>query len=970
MRALDIEDANERSAFVRKACGAEAALLAELEALLAAHDQAGAFLRGEAPAKTVSPAPATPHPETLTDSVLGTVSGRYKLLQRIGEGGFGVVYMAEQREPVKRRVALKIIKLGMDTKQVVGRFEAERQALAMMDHPNIAKVLDGGATDTGRPFFVMELVRGVSILQFCDENKLSTDERLRLFLDVCQAIHHAHQKGVIHRDIKPNNVLVTVTDDRGVPKVIDFGVAKATQHELTEKTVFTRYQEFIGTPAYMSPEQAQFSGLDIDTRTDVYSLGVLLYEMLTGRTPFDTKALLSGGYESMRRIIREQEPQKPSTRLHTLNRGDLAHAARLRKTEPGSLFGEVRGDLDRVVMKALDKERARRYESVSALAMDIRRYLDDEPVEAAGPSVWYQMGKFARRKRRMLVAAVMVACSLLVGIVVSSVMAARAIRAEGDLREALAKEFEARQVAQTAERSARDAHERAQRQARVAEAVNRFINEDLIGRANPVNEANRDLRLRTLLERADRKIEAGVIDEPLVEASIRYTVGQAFLNLGDLRAAKRHAQTAVRLLEGEEEDDTHARLKAQILLAGVEVDLGDYSRAGDSLETLRAVTRAQFGDAHELSMETAYWQALALGNLSQPEQAEALLAELLERMPATLPEDHWLRPAIVNARGAHFIYRKRYAEAERFYRDWLASFESRFGREHPFPIMLLSNLGQALYFQGKRSESETLYREALTLTEATFGPDHPHHLTVMAALGRQYEYYKQWAEAEALLPRVYEGRRRTLGESHPETRFAVTLLFAFYRGQERDEDAQRFLRDVIQRDPENFRALEHLAYYLKADELEPVVADSEADAVTWRYRFEAPEVDWLDPAYDDGAWLKGPGGFGNIDRPFVRTEWSTRTLWARQTFELDEVPEGPLVLRVAQDDNARIYLNGQLCLWRHGWTGRRYLLVYLSEAGQAALRKGTNVITVRGDNMALEGLFDVGLYRDLSDLKP
>src|SRR5213078_4148294 len=306
----------------------------------------------------------------------GTVIGRYKLLEKVGEGGFGTVYVAEQREPVKRRVALKIIKLGMDTKSVIARFEAERQALAMMDHPNIAKVLEAGATDTGRPFFVMELVRGIKITDYCDQNNLPTNERLELFIQVCQAIQHAHQKGIIHRDIKPSNILVTHHDDVALPKVIDFGISKATTGQLADNTVFTAFAQFVGTPAYMSPEQAQLSGLDIDTRADIYSLGVLLYELLTGDTPFDAKELLAAGLDEMRRKIREDEPAKPSTRLSTMRVIDLTTVAKQRQVEPPRLLHLIRGDLDWLVMKCLEKDRSRRYETANALVMDLQRHLN------------------------------------------------------------------------------------------------------------------------------------------------------------------------------------------------------------------------------------------------------------------------------------------------------------------------------------------------------------------------------------------------------------------------------------------------------------------------------------------------------------------------------------------------------------------------------------------------------------------
>ena len=341
----------------------------------------------------------------------------YKLLQQIGEGGCGVVYMAEQEEPIRRRVALKVIKLGMDTRQVIARFEAERQALALMDHPNIAKVLDAGATETGRPYFVMELVRGIKITDYCDQNNLSTEQRLDLFIQVCHAIQHAHQKGIIHRDIKPSNILVTVHDGVPVPKVIDFGIAKATGGQvLTDKTLFTAFEQFIGTPAYMSPEQAEMSGLDIDTRSDIYSLGVLLYELLTGKTPFDAKELVEAGLEGMRRMIREQEPSRPSTKISTLGAEEQTTIAKRRQVEPPKLIHQVRGDLDWIVMKCLEKDRTRRYEGASGLAQEIERHLNHEPVSAGAPSAMYRLRKFARRHRAAMAMAAVIFGLLLTGI--------------------------------------------------------------------------------------------------------------------------------------------------------------------------------------------------------------------------------------------------------------------------------------------------------------------------------------------------------------------------------------------------------------------------------------------------------------------------------------------------------------------------------------------------------------------------
>src|SRR6266699_1911696 len=359
----------------------------------------------------------------------GMMIGRYKLLQQIGEGGFGVVFMAEQMEPVQRKVALKVIKAGMDTREVNARFEAERQALALMDHPNIAQVLDGGATTAGRPYFVMELVRGLPITDYCDQCNLSTRQRLELFIKVCRAVQHAHQKGVIHRDLKPSNVLVTLHDGEPVPKVIDFGVAKALGQKLTVKTLFTRFEQMIGTPAYMSPEQAALGGLDIDTRSDIYSLGVLLYELLTGVTPFDSETFLDAGLDEIRRMIRETDPPKPSTRILTMGER-LVDIAKHRHAEPTALSRLLRGDLDWITMKALEKDRRRRYETVNGLAADIERHLRDEPVVARPPSALYRLQKVARRHRVAFAAGALVAGILVLGVIISTWQAVRATRAE------------------------------------------------------------------------------------------------------------------------------------------------------------------------------------------------------------------------------------------------------------------------------------------------------------------------------------------------------------------------------------------------------------------------------------------------------------------------------------------------------------------------------------------------------------
>jgi serine/threonine protein kinase len=414
-----------RAAFLEKVCQGNTRLRRRIARLIEAHEMAGAFMTGSPPAPPAREAGGPPPAEAK-----GSQIGRYKLLQKLGEGGCGVVWMAEQEEPVRRRVALKIIKLGMDTQEVIARFEAERQALALMDHPHIAKVLDAGATDTGRPFFAMELVRGTKITDYCDDHNLSTTQRLELFCLVCQAVQHAHQKGIIHRDLKPSNILVTLHDGAPVPKVIDFGIAKATQGRLTDRTLFTAFEQFIGTPAYMSPEQAEMTSLDVDTRSDVYSLGVLLYELLTGRTPFDAKDLMQAGLDEIRRQIREVEPVPPSTRLSTLAAVDRTTIAKYRGTAPAHLSTLLRGDLDWIVMRCLEKDRTRRYETPTALVADIARHLNDEPVEAGPPSRAYRFNKFVRRNRLLFGAIAAVIVALVFGTMISTWQAVRAARAE------------------------------------------------------------------------------------------------------------------------------------------------------------------------------------------------------------------------------------------------------------------------------------------------------------------------------------------------------------------------------------------------------------------------------------------------------------------------------------------------------------------------------------------------------------
>jgi serine/threonine protein kinase len=467
VRAAELAAPAERRLFLEQQCDGDVDLLAQVESLLTAGSKVGSFLEKPAvPAlaahgATVAFPPITEGP--------GTVIGVYKLLEQIGEGGFGLVFVAEQQQPVRRKVALKVIKPGMDTREVIARFEAERQALALMDHPNIARVFDGGATESGRPYFVMELVRGIPLIDYCDQQQLTARERLQLFLSVCQAVQHAHGKGIIHRDLKPSNILIAPHDGKPVVKVIDFGIAKAIGQQLTEKTIYTRFTQLLGTPLYMSPEQAEINALDVDIRSDVYSLGVLLYELLTGTTPFDRERFQKAAFDEIRRIIKEEEPPRPSLRLTTMGE-PLSKVSSQRKTEPAKLSALVKGELDWIVMRCLEKDRTRRYETANGLARDVERYLKDEPVEACPPSAGYRLRKFAHKHRRWLATAAAFAALLLLGVAVSTWQAVRATQAEAA---ANANAVQAR----TSEQKAIEAGDEAQRLAREENAARKVADE-------------------------------------------------------------------------------------------------------------------------------------------------------------------------------------------------------------------------------------------------------------------------------------------------------------------------------------------------------------------------------------------------------------------------------------------------------------------------------------------------------------
>jgi tetratricopeptide (TPR) repeat protein len=667
----------------------------------------------------------------------GAMIGRYHLLQKIGEGGMGEVWLAEQKEPVRRRVALKLVKGGVNSREVVARFESERQALALMDHPAIARVLDAGSTAQGAPYFVMEYVAGVPITTYCDIHRLSTRERLELFIHVCEGVQHAHQKAIIHRDLKPSNILVTEVDGQAAPKIIDFGVAKALAQKLTADTIYTRVGAMIGTPEYMSPEQALSSGEDIDTRSDVYSLGIILYELLAGAPPLELRKI---AFEEFLRRLREEEPPKPSTRIRTQDQVTSTEVAHKRKTEPIALAKQMRGDLDSIALRALEKERARRYGSPAELAADIGRYLRNEAVLAVPPSVGYRARKFARRHRAALATAAAFVLVVTAAAVVS-------------IRQSI----------------------RANREAAVAQAVNDFLRNDLLSQASAANQSGPSakpdphLEVRTALDRAAARIAGKFDRQPEVEAAIRNTMGQTYMDLGLYPEARTQLERALELQRrvlGEIDPKTLATSRN----LGWTADLqGRRTEAEAILHKTMDIQRRVLGPEHHETLATMLNLTAVYEEEAKYAQAEALGNQLLEIRRRLSGAEHPDTLKSMNNLGLLYHDQGKYPQAEALFRQVLEIRRRVLGTDHPDTLGSMNNLALAYNAQNKFAQAETLYSQAFEIKRRVLGPEHPDTLMAMNNLLVVDVNLGKYQSAETLAGRVLETRRRVLGPEHPDT---------------------------------------------------------------------------------------------------------------------------------------------------------------------------------------------------------
>jgi serine/threonine protein kinase/tetratricopeptide (TPR) repeat protein len=818
--AIEKKNPTARTAYLDAACGENRRLRCEVEGLLRTLENAGNFLEGPlfAPGATDEHPPGSERP--------GTVIGPYKLLQQLGEGGMGIIFLAEQTHPVQRKVAVKVIKPGMDSSQVLARFEQERQALAVMDHPNIAKVLDAGTTDSGRPFFVMELVKGVPITNYCDQEHLPVRERLELFIPVCQAVQHAHQKGIIHRDLKPSNMLIALYDGEPVPKVIDFGVAKATGQKLTEKTLFTEVGQVVGTLEYMAPEQAELNNLDIDTRADIYALGTVLYQLLAGSPPFTREQLQNVDFMEMLRMIREVEPPKPSTKLSSST--ELPSLAIQRKLEPKRLTRLVQGDLDWIVMKCLDKERNRRYETANGLAVDIGRYLAHEPVLAGPPSAGYRMRKFVRRNRIQVIAASLVLLAFLAGITGTTYGLINAEIRRSDADRARADEAQQRGIAEAneakailaadAERKAkeREADQRmmAETEKRTALALRDFLQMDLLMQADARMQANRLLALgeagfeikenptiKELLERAEagltpERIEQKFPNQPLVQAEILYTVGATYHGIGEYVKAIDHYRRSADLFGTHLGSDNPTTLGVLSDLAEVYNTTGKTVEAITLLEKVRDAQIAKLAPNHPELCKTLNSLAGAYYSASRIDEAILLYEKVRDISIANLGPDHANSLKVINNLAVVFNAAARRSEALALFEKVRDTQIAKLNPDHPDTLTTLYNIALLYWSDEKLTAAIALLERVRDSQSAKLGSTHPNTLLTLAHLADMYSFMGKTTEAVTILEKVRNVQSRRVASDHPRMFNTLSKLAAAYKSAGRAAEAIELFEKV------------------------------------------------------------------------------------------------------------------------------------------------------------------------------
>jgi eukaryotic-like serine/threonine-protein kinase len=690
----------------------------------------------------------------------GVVIGPYRLLQRIGVGGMGEVWLAEQKEPISRRVAIKLIRAGMDSREVVARFESERQALALMDHPAIAKVLDAGSTEQGAPYFVMEYVNGVPITTFCDRHRLTTQQRLELFIRVCEGVQHAHQKAILHRDLKPSNILVSEVDGKAAPRIIDFGVAKATAQRLTPDTMYTQFGSIVGTPAYMSPEQADSAGVDVDTRTDVYSLGVILYELLVGALPLD---FTRSSPDEFRSRLRDEDAPRPSTKLRTLADTSTAKA-QARSTDLTALLRQLRGDLDAVTLKCLEKDRSRRYSTPSELAADVERYLRHEPVVARPASLAYRTRKYARRHRVGVTVAAGVVLLLVAGAIMQT--------------------LELRRIARERDR---------------ADRVTKFMT-DMFKVSNPSEARGNDIRAREILDKASNDIESGLAKDPELQARMMHTMATVYVGLGLYSKAESlfaRAAEIRRVVLGPLNRDT---LDSSNQLASVLMEETRYPEAEKLERDTLDFRRRALGPKDRDTLDSAAQLAFILDDEGRFADAEKLNRETLDiASRAYGPQDDSARVARQHL-AIDLSYEGKYADAEKVFREVYEVDRKRLGDDDPKTLGELNNIGSILLQEEKYADAEQIYRDCVARQVRVLGPDHPRTLMTMGNLAQTLGSEKRYAEAEKQLRDVFAAKLRTLGPDNRSTLVTEGNLSEVLAYESKNAEAEQMVRDTLVRE--------------------------------------------------------------------------------------------------------------------------------------------------------------------------